>query len=137
MSATFLYLTGRKLHKLGIPGAAILFKILIRLVCKCAIDPRTSIGEGINFAYGGIAVVVHKRCKIGKNVTISQCVTIGGRSGHTELPVIGNNVYLGAGSIILGNIKIGDGAIICAGSVVIENVGEGETWAGVPARKLK
>ncbi len=87
------------------------------------------------FAYGGIGVVVHNRCVIGENVTISQCVTIGGRSGHRNVPKIDDNVYIGAGAIIIGDIEIGEGAIIGAGSVVIKDIGIGETWAGVPAKK--
>ena len=137
MSVNFFYSFGNKLHRLGIPGAALLFKFFIRVICRCAVDPRTPIGEGSFFAYGGIAVVLHRKCIIGKNVTISQCVTVGGRAGHSRLPEIGDNVYLGAGAVILGDIKIGNNATIGAGSVVIHNVGEGETWAGVPARKLE
>lgn len=137
MIATQLYRIGNKLHRFGIPGAAILFKALIRLICNCAIDPRTQIGEGSFFAYGGIAVVIHKNCKIGKNVTISQCVTIGGRSGSIGVPRIGDNVYIGAGAIILGNISIADNATIGAGAVVIKDVGQSESWAGVPACKIR
>lgn len=137
MIATQLYRVGNKLHTLGVPGAALLFKILIRLVCNCAIDPKTSIGKGSFFAYGGIAVVIHKNCIIGKNVTISQCVTIGGKSGSANVPILGNNIHIGAGAIILGDITIGDGAVIGAGAVVLSNIGEKEIWAGVPACKIK
>lgn len=137
MIATQLYRAGNRLHRLGIPGAAIFFKTLIRLICNCAIDPRTEIGEGSIFAYGGIAVVIHKNCIIGKNVTISQCVTIGGKSGTKNVPKIGNNVHIGAGAIILGDISISDGATIGAGAVVLSSIGKNEIWAGVPARKLK
>ncbi|MCY1275193.1 Serine acetyltransferase [compost metagenome] len=136
MIATQLYRIGNKLHQLKVPGAALLFKILIRLICNCAIDPRTKIGVGSHFAYGGIAVVIHKNCVIGKNVTISQCVTIGGRSGIPETPKVGDNVYIGAGAVILGNVTISDNAIIGAGAVVINDVGQNEIWAGVPAKKI-
>lgn len=137
MIATKLYRIGNKLHRLGIPGAAIFFKGLIRLICNCAIDPRTKIGDGSFFAYGGVAVVIHKNCTIGKNVTISQCVTIGGKSGIPNVPRIGNDIYIGAGAIILGDIEIGDGSTIGAGSVVMSSIGENEVWAGVPARRIK
>lgn len=137
MIATQLYRIGNKLHRLGVPGAAVLFKLLIRMICNCAIDPRTSIGEGSFFAYGGIAVVLHKDCRIGKNVTISQCVTIGGRSGIAKVPILEDDVYVGAGAIVLGNITVGKGAIIGAGAVVLSNVGPGEVWVGVPACKIR
>jgi len=136
MIATQLYRIGNHLHQIGIPGAALVFKALIRLICNCAIDPRTSIGKGSYFAYGGIAVVVHKDAVIGKNVTISQCVTIGGGASTPGVPTIGDQAYIGAGSIVLGGITIGDGAVIGAGAVVLSNVGNNEVWAGVPARKV-
>lgn len=137
MIATQLYRVGNKLHTLGIPGSAVLFKVLIRLICNCAIDPKTTIGRGSFFAYGGIAVVVHRKCTIGENVTISQCVTIGGKSGIEAVPRIGDNIHIGAGAIILGDIMIGNGASIGAGSVVLSNVGDNEVWAGVPAKKIR
>ncbi|WP_413052569.1 serine O-acetyltransferase [Pseudomonas bubulae] len=137
MIATQLYRAGNKLHALGIPGAALFFKIIIRLICNCAIDPKTTIGKGSFFAYGGISVVIHKNCIIGKNVTISQCVTIGGKSGSSNVPILGDNIHIGAGAIILGDITIGNGAVIGAGAVVLSNVGENEIWAGVPACKIK
>ena len=49
------------------------------------------IGGGTKFAYGGIAVVIHARAVIGKNCVIGQCVTIGGRSKHYAVPIIGDN----------------------------------------------
>jgi len=135
MIATQLYRIGNRLHNIGIPGAALVFKVLIRLICNCAIDPRTSIGTGSFFAYGGIAVVVHKDAVIGKNVTISQCVTIGGGARKQGVPTIGDDVYIGAGSIVLGGITIEDRAVIGAGAVVLSDVGKNEVWVGVPARK--
>jgi len=136
MIATQLYRIGNRLHNLGVPGAAFVFKALIRLICNCAIDPRTSIGTESFFAYGGIAVVVHKDAIIGKKVTISQSVTIGGGASKPGVPTIGDNVYIGAGSIILGGVTIGDGAVVGAGAVVLSDVGNNEVWAGVPARKV-
>lgn len=137
MIATQLYRIGNRLHRAGIPGSALLFKALIRLICNCAIDPKTVIGKNTFFAYGGISVVIHKNCVIGQSVTISQSVTIGGRSGSSGVPKIGNNVYIGAGAIILGAIEIGDNSTIGAGAVVISNIGNNEVWAGVPAKKVK
>jgi serine O-acetyltransferase len=137
MSVTKLYRIGNWFHRHHVPFAAVLFKALIRLIFNCAVDPRTQIGEGTFFAYGGIAVVVHKNAIIGNNVTISQSVTIGGRSGHKTLPVIGNDVYIGAGAVVLGNIKVGDNAIIGAGAVVIKDVASDEVCAGVPAKPIQ
>jgi serine O-acetyltransferase len=119
-----------------VPFAAVLFKALIRLIFNCAVDPRTHIGKGTFFAYGGIAVVVHKNVIIGENVTISQSVTIGGRSNQNGVPVIGDGVYIGAGAVVIGKITIGNNAVIGAGAVVIKDVEIGEVCAGVPARSI-
>ena len=51
--------------------------------------------------------------------------------------VIGNDVFIGAGTIVLKGVTIGDGAIIGAGSVVTKNVENGEIWAGNPAKKIR
>ena len=92
---------------------------------------------GVKFAYGGIATVVHARAVVGENTIIGQCVTIGGRSKHYEVPKIGNNVYIGAGAKILGPITIGDNCVIGAGAVVLKDVPANSVVAGVPAKVIK
>lgn len=88
------------------------------------------IGEGTMFGYKGIGVVVHKRAKIVKNCTIAQNVTIGGRSGHYEVPVIGDDCYIGAGAKLLGPIRIGNGVTIGANAVMIKDAPDGTVWRG-------
>jgi serine O-acetyltransferase len=95
------------------------------------------IGKGTSFAYGGIAVVIHKRAVIGDNVMIGQCVTIGGRSKKINVPIIRSNIYIGAGSRILGDVIIGNNVIIGANSVVINNVPDNSVVAGIPAKIIK
>lgn len=136
MNAIALYRLGHWAHKRNIPLVPKLADALIRILFNCVVYSSTDIGKGTTLAYGGIAVVIHKRARIGNDVLISQCVTIGGRSGITDLPVIGDSVYIGAGAKILGNISIGDGAVIGANAVVISNVAPGDTVAGVPAKSV-
>lgn len=132
-----LYILGNYFYRKRLLPLVIVINVLIRVLFRCVIYSETKIGKNVLFAYGGIAIVIHKKAVIGDHVTISQCVTIGGRSGDPKLPVIGNDVYLGAGAKVLGGITIGDGATIGAGAVVLQDVAPGEVWAGVPARKLK
>lgn len=107
------------------------------LLFNSSVPASCAIGKNTRFAYGGIATVVHSRAKIGDNCLIGQCVTIGGRSGHINVPEIGNNVYIGAGAKILGPIKIGNNSIIGAGAVVLTDVPENSVVAGVPAKIIK
>lgn len=64
-------------------------------------------------------------------------MTIGYKNGSDGLPVIGNNVFIGAGSKILGPVVIGDNVTIGANAIVIKNVPANCTVAGVPARIVK
>jgi serine O-acetyltransferase len=130
------YRTGNFFYKLKIPFIWIFFKFLIRLICNSAIDPRTTIGKGTKFGYGGISIVIHRDAIIGKNVMVSPNVVIGGRSNQKP-PVILDNVFIGSGASILGDVTIGNNSTIGAGAVVLNNVGDNETWAGVPAKKIK
>ncbi|MDP5101339.1 MAG: serine acetyltransferase, partial [Nonlabens sp.] len=74
----------------------------------------------------------------GSHCNISQGVTIGvsGRGEHRGVPVIGNNVYIGANATIAGKIIVGNRAVIGANSLVINDVAEGTTVVGVPALKV-
>lgn len=88
-----------------------------------------------------VGIVIGKGVTIGERVTIYQNVTIGGaRSGDGgtgNYPVIGDDTVLFAGSVIIGNVKIGKGCIIGANSVVTKDVSDGCTVAGAPARVIK
>jgi serine O-acetyltransferase len=65
---------------------------------------------------------------------IGQCVTIGGKSGWYEVPIIGNNVEINAGARILGPVKVGDNVVIGANAVVTKDVPSNCVVAGVPAK---
>ncbi len=120
-----------------IPFIPKLITLLIFLVYNSKIPYTAKIGKGTKFGYGAIGVVVHARAVIGENCGIGTNVTIGGRSGHKEVPVIGNNVRIYTGSKVLGPIHIGNNAVIGANAVVIKDVPENAVVAGVPARILK
>ena len=114
-----------------------MYDMWIYLIHNSFIPAECEIGDGTTFGYKGIGVVVHKRARIGKNCVIAQNVTIGGRSGHAGVPIIGDNCYIGAGAKVLGPIVLGDNVTIGANAVMLEDAPANTVWAGVPARMIK
>jgi serine O-acetyltransferase len=104
-------------------------------VFQVDINPRARIGKGIMLDHA-TGFVVGETAVIGDNCSILQGVTLGGtgKADEDRHPKIGNGVLIGAGAIVLGNIKVGDCARIGAGSVVIREVPPRVTVVGVPAR---
>lgn len=96
-----------------------------------------SISEGLTIFHAG-NIVVNGMCQIGKNLKLhgSNCI---GNNGYTlESPIIGDNVRLGVGAKVIGNVKIADNITIAAGAVVVNSFDEeGITIGGIPAKKIK
>jgi serine O-acetyltransferase len=125
------------LHKKKVPLLPKMIYVLQYLVANSMVPPSVQIGPGTIFAYRGIGLVIHKRSVIGANCTIGQGITIGGRSKQYEVPVIGDNVYMGPGCRILGPIKIGDNVIIGPNSVVLHDVPSNSIVVGIPGKVIK
>ena len=99
------------------------------------IHPAARIGKGILIDHG-TSVVIGETAVVGDDVSMLHEVTLGGtgkQSGDRH-PKVGNGVLIGAGAKILGNIKIGDGSKIAAGSIVLNEVPPHTTVAGIPAK---
>lgn len=101
------------------------------------IHPKAKIGSGIMFDHA-TALVIGETAEVGDYTSILHNVTLGGSGKNIgdRHPKIGNNVMIGAGSKILGNITVGNCARIAAGSVVLEDVPKETTVAGVPAKVI-
>jgi serine O-acetyltransferase len=99
------------------------------------IHPAARIGKGILIDHG-TGVVIGETAVVGDNVSMLHEVTLGGtgKESGDRHPKVGNGVMIGAGAKILGNIRIGDGSKVAAGSVVLKEVPPHTTVAGVPAR---
>jgi serine O-acetyltransferase len=100
-----------------------------------AIPYRTQIGAGFYIGHFG-GIVVADEALIGRNVNLSQGVTIGwsNRGALAGVPRIGNDVYIGPGAVIFGAVDVGEGAAIGANAVVCKSVPEWSVAVGVPAR---
>lgn len=108
---------------------------LIEIAFNVDLPLCTNIREGISFPHCS-GIVINKNAIIGEKCTIFQNVTIG-VDGYWEgcgTPVIGNNVVIGAGSIIIGKVRISSNSIIAAGSVVTKDVETNTIVAGNPAK---
>jgi len=106
-----------------------------RFLTQIEIHPGATIGEGL-FIDHGAGVVIGETAEIGDNVTIYQGVTLGGtgKEKGKRHPTIGNNVVISTGAKVLGSFKVGDNVRIGAGSVVLREVPENCTVVGVPGR---
>ena len=102
------------------------------------IHPAATIGRNL-FIDHGMGVVVGETAIIGDNVLLYQGVTLGGTGKETgkRHPTIGNNVVIGAGAKVLGNIVVGDNSYIGANAVVIKDVPQNSTVVGIPGRITK
>lgn len=123
---------------------------------RCRIDVRDSaeLVIGDNVGISNVTITCHRKITIGNNVIIGVGTQIRDTDNHSLSPddrlngldwankatapvVIGDNVFIGAGVIILKNVTIGRNSIIGAGSVVTRNVDEYSMWAENPARFIK
>lgn len=99
------------------------------------IHPKATLKSGIMLDHG-TGVVIGETAMVGYNCSILHHVTLGGsgKRGVDRHPKVGNGVLLGAGATVLGNIQIGDGCQIGAGTLVIEDLPAHSVAVGVPAK---
>jgi len=123
------------LFKWRVPVLPRLISHISRFCTGIEIHPGATIGEGF-FVDHGMGVVIGETSVIGDNVTLYQGVTLGGTSQqHVKRhPTLGNNVVVGVGAQVIGDITIGDNAKVGAGSVVVNSVPPNATVVGVPGR---
>lgn len=128
-------------HKLYLKG----YYIIARWLCEKAkrktgieIHPGAEIGSGL-FIDHGSGVVIGETAVVGDNCTMFHGATLGGtgKEKGKRHPTVGDNVFIGSGAKVLGNIVIGDNVKIGANAVVLKNVEKGATVVGIPAMVVK
>ncbi|MBL1210622.1 serine O-acetyltransferase [Geminocystis sp. GBBB08] len=135
LQALVLHRLSHKLYNLGLPVIPRLISHLGRFFTGIEIHPGATIGKGV-FIDHGMGVVIGETAIIGHYCLIYQGVTLGGtgkQSGKRH-PTLGENVVVGAGAKVLGNILIGHDVRIGAGSVVLKDVPPDCTVVGIPGR---
>lgn len=138
LHALISHRTAHFLYKLRLFFLARLISQISRHMTGIEIHPGARIGRGF-FIDHGIGVVIGETAVIGDDVLLYQGVTLGGtglEKGKRH-PTIGNNVVIGAGAKVLGNITVGDNSYIGANAVVIKDVPPNSTVVGVPGRITK
>jgi serine O-acetyltransferase len=115
-------------------GPSFVQRRLLRLY-GLEIVPGADIGGGCYIAHPSGCTI--RATRVGANATIVAAVTVGGAKERDASPVIGDNVFLGAGCRVIGSMTIGDDVKVGANAVVLHDVADGETVVGVPARPVR
>ncbi|OGX27259.1 MAG: serine O-acetyltransferase [Omnitrophica WOR_2 bacterium RIFCSPHIGHO2_01_FULL_48_9] len=131
--AIIAYRITNVLWKMKIPFIPRVLSQLARFLTGVEIHPGATIGKGL-FIDHGMGVVIGETTIIGDNVTLFQGVTLGGTGKETgkRHPTLGDNVVIGTGAKVLGNIQVGSNSYVGANAVVIKNVPPNATVVGVP-----
>lgn len=104
---------------------------------RVVLPASVHVGKDVLFGYSGLGIVVHARCHIGNHIKIGHRVTLGWRSGAYDVPIIEDDVVIGADTKILGPIRIGRGARVGVNAVVLEDVLADAVVVGVPAHVVR
>jgi len=136
--AIFWYRIANKLYNNNFKTLARFIMGISQILTNIDIHPGATIGRRV-FIDHGIGVVIGETAIIGDDVTIYQGVTLGGVSLNKgkRHPTIQNNVTIGGGAKVLGDITIGEGSKIGANSVVVKDVPPHSTVVGIPGKIVK
>ena len=131
----FFHRIAHFLYKNKLFFLARLISQIARHITGIEIHPGAKIGRKL-FIDHGMGIVIGETCTIGNNCTIYHNSTLGGtgKDKYKRHPDLGDNVMVGAGSKILGPIKIGNNVKIGANSVVLKNIPSNTTVVGIPAK---
>ena len=128
---------GNVLYNNGDIDLSLYLQMRISEIFSIDIHPGATIGKGIMLDHAH-NLVIGETAEIGDNVSVLHSVTLGGtgKVRGNRHPKIGNNVLIGAGAKILGNISVGECSRVAAGSLVLKSVPPFKTVAGVPAKEV-
>lgn len=138
IKAVMMHRVAHMLWRLKLKLVARLVSGISRFFTGIEIHPAAQIGRGLVIDHG-MGVVIGETTQIGDDVLIFHGVTLGGTGNDTGIkrhPTICHGAMIGAGAKILGNIKVGTQARIGANAVVLQDVPDGATAIGIPARVI-
>ena len=130
--SVFIYRIGNWFYRNRMTNISKFFSYLNRLLFSVWLPSSAKINEKFQVGYWGLGIVIHSNTVIGKNCLVAQNVTIGRNFGDTLVPVIGDDVYIGAGTVIFGEIKVGNNVIIGSNSLINKSIPDNCTVVGNP-----
>ncbi len=135
LHAIFYYRVAHWLYGANLHLLSRIISQFARWITGVEIHPGAKVGKGL-FIDHGMGVVIGETAILGDNVTLFQGVTLGGtgKQKGKRHPTLGNNVVVGAGAKVLGDIHVGDNVSIGANAVVVRDVPANSTVVGVPGR---
>ena len=142
--AGFQYRVAHAVYKMPIPIVKQLLQLfcliwqkVIEITTGISIPASAQIGHSFYIGHFG-GIILNAKTVVGNNCNISQGVTIGvsGTEERRGVPQIGNNVYIGANTIVAGKITIGNDVLIGAASLMVKDANDNSVWVGVPAVKV-
>lgn len=138
LQALFWHRVAHWLYCCQIPFIPRGISYFIRFLTGIEIHPGATIGKGV-FIDHGMGVVIGETAIVGDYTTIYQGVTLGGTGKEfgKRHPTLGQNVIVGAGAKVLGNIQIGNNVRLGAGSVVLRDIPADSTVVGIPGRIVR
>lgn len=133
--AVLLHRVAHFFHEIGLPFIPRYISNIARQITAIEIHPGATIGKNFFIDHGG-GVVIGETAEVGDNCLLYQGVTLGGTSDKREKrhPTLKNNIVVGAGAKVLGPITIGNNVKIGANSVVIHDVPDNSVVVGIPGR---
>lgn len=118
---------------LGFPFAMFCQK-LNAVFCGCVIGINTQFGKRFIILHS-VGVVVNSATVAGDDIVLESGVVIGAEKGKS--PILGNNIFVGSGAKILGDLRVGNGVVVGANAVVVKDVQEYTVVGGVPAKVIR
>ena len=131
--AMLVYRLMQLTHRLGLGPLAMVFNKLNVIFGGCIIGRGVEFGPEFVLVHSQ-GVVINTAVRGGRHVVVEHQVTLGAEKGLA--PVLGDNVFVGAGAKVIGGVRVGHGAKIGANAVVVTDVPDGATAVGVPARMV-
>jgi len=132
--AMIMYRLMQCAQRLRLAPLVMLFNKLNIFFGRCIIGRNAQFGPGFVLVHS-YGVVINTNVRGGANIKVEHLVTIGAERNAS--PVLGNNVFIGAGAKIVGGVHIGNNVRVGANAVVVDDVPDGATVVGIPARVVR